>query len=143
MEGFFEFCKSVIVPLVVGLGSCLVTLHISRSQLKDKKEERKEAKEKRKEADEDQQNSRLDALERTVGKVVVQTNENSAMNYRLLEGMSVLIDAGEINGTINGPGKKWLRETQEYVIQKGFRQMEIKSLVESSSGKKRSNATVD
>ena len=138
-----EFCKSVIVPLVVGLASCLVTLAIAKAQLKDKKEERKEAKEKKKQADEDQQNSRLDALERTVGKVVIQTNENSAMNYRLLEGMSVLIDAGELNGTINGPGKKWLRETQEYVIQKGFKQMEIKSLVEPTSGKKRTNATVD
>lgn len=140
---FLEFCKSVIVPLVVGLASCLVTLAIAKAQLKDKKEERKEAKEKKKQADEDQQNNRLDALERTVGKVVIQTNENSAMNYRLLEGMTVLIDAGELNGTINGPGKKWLRETQEYVIQKGFKQMEIKSLVEPTSGKKRVNAAVD
>lgn len=140
---FLEFCKSVIVPLVVGLASCLVTLTIAKAQLKDKKEERKEAKEKKQKADEDQQNSRLDALERTMGKVVIQTNENSSMNYRLLEGMSVLIDAGELNGTINGPGKKWLRETQEYVIQKGFKQMEIKSLVEPTSGKKRTNATVD
>lgn len=133
MNFLLELLKSVIVPLVVGLGSALVTLHIKRAERQDEKQ-------KCKDKNEDEQNKRIAALENKVGNIELATNENIEMNQRLLNGMSVLIDAGEINGTINGPGKQWLKATQEYVIQKGFQKMEIKSL---SPGKKKANTTAD
>ncbi len=136
---FLEIIKA-LSPLIVGLAAPFVTLKIWKSENKEKKDEKAERK---KDEYDTSQNERIDGLERevreltkAVAQVVEKTNENTELNHRLINGMGVLIDSGEINGTINGPGKKWLRETQSYCINRGFEKIEFESLSEKKKAKK-------